>query len=620
MRTAGQTLQAELAAIEARPYAEFMPHSHVGAALEAVAERHPTRNALAYLTSAEPEAPVECWTYADFIGRLRQVAQALRMLAAPEPPRVALLAPPVPQAWLVFWAAESAGLVCPINPQLGASSVAALVRAARANLLVCLGEPPDLDISGRLAGLRQACPGLREVLALGRVPGALDFASCIGGQPAPPLAAPDQADAELHAALFHTGGTTGAPKLWPHTHRNQLHAAWGGAQLMGLRERDVVFNGFPMFHVAGPLVYGLSTLLAGGCVLLPSAQGMRNKALLARWGQVVQAHRVSLISCVPTFVSSLLGCDVAGADLGSLRAVFTGGAPLPAALVQRFEQRLGVPVRNVLGMTECAGTISVEPAQLPRGAGSCGWPIPFTTVQVSALDAVGTPLPAGATGMLCVGGPGVGRGYVAFDSQAPSAPFDAAGRLVTGDLGHIDAEGRVTVTGRAKDLIIRGGHNIDPALIEQALLAHPAVQMAAAVGQPDEYAGELPVAFVSLQPGACVDADQLMAYARAGVAEPAACPRRIEVLQALPLTPIGKVYKTALRLRAIEQVLGARLVVAGLGTAGISVQGVDDDGRLTALFRFAAGAPSPQQREAIDGLMADFALAYRLQATPRTEA
>jgi fatty-acyl-CoA synthase len=151
----------------------------------------------------------------------------------------------------------------------------------------------------------------------------------------------------------------------------------------------------------------------------------------------------------------------------------------------------------------------------------------------------------GESGMLVVRGPNVTAGYK--DPAQSATLFTADGWLITGDLGHIDATGRVFITGRANDLIIRSGHNIDPAVIEECLMRHPAVVDAGAVGMPDAYAGEVPVAYVTLRPGACATEEELLAFAKATINEPPALPRRLFVLEHLPMTAVGKIYKPALR-------------------------------------------------------------------------
>ena len=194
---------------------------------------------------------------------------------------------------------------------------------------------------------------------------------------------------------------------------------------------------------------------------------------------------------------------------------------------------------------------------------------------------------------------------------ATPAPSATTAGSITGDIGHVDAEGRVFVTGRAKDVIIRGSHNIDPGLIEEALLRHPDVQLAAAVGEPDEYAGELPVAFVVLKPGAAVTARELLAFVEPHIAERPALPKRIELLPALPLTAIGKVYKPALRARAIERALRERLS-RDVDTQGVQVAVLDQAKGLSATFTVSASS-SADPRAAIARLMAPFAIVYRIE-------
>jgi fatty-acyl-CoA synthase len=363
--------------------------------------------------------------------------------------------------------------------------------------------------------------------------------------------------------------------------------------------------------VAGSFVYGLSILLAGGQVVLPTLLGLRNTKFVQAYWRHVEAHRVTLLATVPTVMSAVLGVPRDGEDLSCVRCLLTGGSPLPPELADAFEQRLGIPVRNILGMTECGGVIAIEPVQAARTAGSAGLPLPFTTVK--AVDDAGATLPSGVDGVLHVSGPNVGPGYV--DARDNDGVFTDDGWLVTGDIGHLDDAGRVFVTGRAKDLIIRSSHNIDPLVIEAALLRHPEVLMAAAVGAPDGYAGEVPVAFVSLRGGASVDADTLSAFAQAHIPERPAFPKAVFVLDALPVTAIGKLFKPALRLRAIEWVIGQRLEQAGL--AGLVVAHAEMEGR-TQVLRFSAPR-ADEVAETIRRLMAPFALKYRLDGQPESE-
>lgn len=590
-----------------RDYAEFMPYRGVYEALDAVARRFPDRRALSFIVSADPREASIGWTHAQFIGRVRRAANLFSTLADGDVPRVAMLLPAVPQAYFTLFGAQTAGIVCPINYLLDEQHIADLLRASCANILVALGPNPDLDIWPRVPALVRSCPGLRHVLAVGGADGFGDFDAACDGMPGDALGFERTVGERTLAALFHTGGTTGAPKLAQHTHGNQLHAAWGAASMYAMTERDVVINAFPLFHVAGAFVFGLSALLSGAEVVLPTVLGMRNHDFVGRYWSFVERHEITLLTAVPTVLATLLGTDAAGHDRSSVRAALTGGSPLPLELARAFERKFDIELRNILGMTECAGVVSIEAFEVPRVPGSCGLALPFTEVKAVGDD--GADCMPGETGILRLRGPNVGPGYT--DPARNEGTFTEDGWLITGDIGHVDDAGRVFVTGRAKDVIIRGGHNIDPQAIEEALLSHPAVSVAAAVGEPDEYAGELPVAFVSLKPGAAVDGDVLKRFAEARIAERPAFPRRVDIVATLPSTAIGKVYKPALRALAAERVLRDRVAGAGLASA-VDVHALDAHAGISVRFLVAPGAGESGVREAIERMMQPFAIAYEV--------
>lgn len=595
----------EVAAIEAQPYADFMPHQHVYEALAEVASRFPNRRALTFIQDENLATFARTWSYEELLVDIRRTANLFSSLVPGCKPRVAMLLPAIPEAHLTLWGAESVGVVCPINYMLEGDHIAKLVRASSANILVALGPNTELDIWPRVVQLQTKCPDLQHVLAVGGAPGYPDFQQALQSMVGDCLSQPPTATGQELAALFHTGGTTGTPKLAQHLHSNQLHAAWGAAQMYGLRDTDVVLNGFPMFHVAGAFVYGLSALLSGAEIVMPTLLGMRNAAFVERYWSFVERHRVSFLSAVPTVIATLLGLTCSDHQRASVRALFTGGSPLPTELATAFERKYSVPVRNIFGMTECAGVVSIEPFEGSRTAGSCGLPLPFT--EVRAVDAEGQECPAGMTGILRLKGPNVCPGYT--DPHRNAGTFTEEGWLITGDIGHVDAQGRVFVTGRAKDVIIRGGHNIDPQLIEEALLQHPDVLVAAAVGQPDEYAGELPVAYVSLRPGASVTPADLAGFANERIPERPAYPKRIEVLPAIPVTAVGKVYKPHLRMLATHHVLTERLARAGLVQA-VDVSVDELASGLTARFLIHSSSENVFTETLVKDIMKPFALSY----------
>lgn len=223
-------------------------------------------------------------------------------------------------------------------------------------------------------------------------------------------------------------------------------------------------------------------------------------------------------------------------------------------LAARFEAQFGIHVHESLGMTEMAGISTITPPGVNAPVGCVGFRLPYTHMRVVALDDHGNPtdrdMPAGEQGMVIFKSPNLFSGFV--DSRDNQHALTADGWLATGDLGWLDDQERLNLSGRSKDLIIRSGHNIDPKVIEDAMASHPAVQHCAAVGEPDPYAGELPVVFVTLKPGAMADVDELLTYVRAHVDEPPARPKSVTVLANMPMTLVGKIFKPELRQLAAK--------------------------------------------------------------------
>jgi fatty-acyl-CoA synthase len=252
--------------------------------------------------------------------------------------------------------------------------------------------------------------------------------------------------------------------------------------------------------------------------------------------------------------------------VSSLKYAFCGSAPLPVELYKRFEQATGVKILEGYGMTEATCLVSFNPIEGERKIGSVGLPVPYTDVKILDCETDGTIRRESAPdeiGEICIASPAVFPGYT--EEARNKGLFAEPGHyLRSGDLGRIDADGYVWITGRAKDLIIRGGHNIDPAMIEEALAGHPAVAFVGAIGQPDSHSGELPCAYVELVDGATATVEELLAFAGQKVPEDAAVPKYIEVIVELPKTAVGKIFKPALRKMAIARVYGAALAKADI--------------------------------------------------------
>ena len=567
----------DIEALERTPYAQAIPERTTYGLIARAAALHPERTAFLSLTSGEPGSLVECVRYRELLATIHRAANLFRSLGVGPDDGVAILAPNVPGTQYALWGAQVAGFACPINFMLQRDHIGALLAAGRCKVVVALGPHPEFtvwDMIRRVPGIEH-CKLMRldafEV-ALASQPPELQF---------DPAIAPERV-----AALFHTGGTTGAPKLVQHTHANEAHTGWFAHRFYGFDEHTVEINGFPLFHVAGAFVYGLALMAIGATQLLPTATGMRNPEFLRNYWRWCESQRVTALACVPTILAGLANQDI-DADVSKVRVAYTGGSPLPTELALRFEQHTGIPVRNILGMTECAGLVSIEPAAAPRVPGSCGLRLPYSDVRVvpwrDGRAQLEETCATGDTGVLVVRGPHVSAGYT--DAARNAGMFDD-GWLVSGDLGHADPQGYLHVTGRAKDVIIRGSHNIDPGLVEDAFLAHPAVAMCAVVGEPDAHAGEVPAAFVTLKPGQDIDGASLLEAVAPQVYERPAVPKRVVVLDALPLTAIGKVYKPALRLRATE--LKLKELLGRAGGVGVDVTAEEKGPGIFAHVRVAS--------------------------------
>jgi fatty-acyl-CoA synthase len=596
--------ETDLQRIEALGFDAFLPYRSPYAILRAQAQATPDKIAIRFLrVDGKPEHDA-VFTFAELLQCVERTARLFRRLGVGPEDSVAILVPHTPYGQIALWAASIAGRAAPLNASLRPEHLAALLRASNAKGAVVLGENSEVAIWPNVIKALRSEPSIKFVFDVdGDGPSAGSDGSLeelIAREPdGEPLPEPGP---HAVAAYFHTGGTTGAPKLAVHTHQNQAFVARSAALMYALSSDDVLVNGFPLFHVAGSFVYGLSVLSAGGTLLIPGRLGMRNRSFVSSIWRRVAEYGVTAIGGVPTVISALNEVPV-DADISTLRVMLTGGSPLPTELADAFERNVGKPVRNILGMTECAGVVTIEPFHGPRTAGSTGLRLPFTTVRAFPLGTDGIQIQnacsSGQTGIIALSGPNVAPGY--SDPALNAGTFEAGGWLVSGDLGYTDAEGRIFVTGRAKDVIIRGAHNIDPGLIEDALLQHPAVLSAAAVGQPDAYAGELPVAFVSLKQGANVREAELLTFVQPLMSEPAACPKRIWILPELPLTPIRKIFKPTLREIALKAAITDAIAASAIAQEHVDLAVERGKATLT-VYGSAPTGTADQIRKALLGM------------------
>ncbi|MCW8036543.1 acyl-CoA synthetase [Pseudomonas aeruginosa] len=594
---------ADIEAIESVPLERHSLPASTYAALQRCAAQHGDKPALSFFLDAKDFQRTHDWSYAELFADITRAANAFHELGIGPGDVVAFLLPNLPETHFTIWGGEAAGIVMAINPLLEAAQIGELLRAANAKLVVTLAPTPSTDLWPKLASQLDRLPSVQDIVwvsmtpYVGTLPGLAllwmarrekgrhrgrrihDLRSLMRRQPGERLVSGRQIRAEEHSSYFCTGGTTGLPKIAMRTHGSEVFNAWAMARNLQPREPgQVIFCGLPLFHVNGQLVTGLMPWTHGDRVIIGTPQGYRGEGVIVRFWAMVEYFGINFFSGVPTVYSALLQQPLDGHDLSSLQYALCGAAPMPVELFREFEQRSGVRILEGYGLTEGACVSSSNPPEGERPIGSIGLRLAYQEMRAVILDEQGFYLRDADTdeaGVIAIHGPNVFAGYLE-SSHNRGVWIDIDGRrwLNTGDLGRQDAAGYFWLTGRKKELIIRGGHNIDPKQIEEALQAHPAVALAAAVGCPDAYAGEVPVAYVQLTAGQHAEAAELLDFASLHLSERAAVPKRIEILDALPLTPVGKIFKPALQQREIARVV--RQEAAELGLVELPVEVVQD--------------------------------------------
>ena len=559
---------------KARPVPKTVYH-----ALVAAAENHGSRNAVSFQLESGPKDPAETLSWSDLLAQVTQTANLFRSLGIGEEDTVAYLLPNANETVLTLLGGMTAGIVNPINPLLEVDQMAALLRETKAKVLVTLKAFPKTDVPQKAAEAVAKAPNVKVVLEvdLNRyltppkswiVPlirpknpvkhkaKVLSFQNEVARQNT--TLDFDLPGYDRVAAYFHTGGTTGMPKIAQHKFGGMIYNGWLGSTLL-FDETSVIMCPLPLFHVFAVEPILMSAIQAGAHVVFPTPAGYRGDGVFDNFWKLNERWKTTFIIGVPTAFSALMQRPV-DADLSSIKTAFSGSAPLPVELYKRFEEACGVEVIEGYGLTEATCLVSCNPIGGVKKVGSVGIPFPHTEVKILRATADG-PQECGTdeVGEICVSNPGVFPGKTYTQSEKNKDLFHLNHFLRTGDLGRIDEDGYLWITGRAKDLIIRGGHNIDPAEIEEALAGHQAVAMVGAIGQPDAHSGELPCAYVELVAGASITPEELYTFAETRIAERAALPKHIEILDELPKTAVGKVFKPDLRRSAITRIYNAAL-------------------------------------------------------------
>ncbi|WP_442593476.1 AMP-binding protein [Parapusillimonas sp. JC17] len=468
--------------------------------------------------------------YTDLLQQTRRFASWAAGQGLRAGDRVAMFLPNGMQAGLIFLAAMASGhVIVPLNLLATPAQLLHCLRHSRARAVLTCNELAD-SVQRLLPDLAASA----EAPAVFSVDPDADVFDLDGDSSLAAAAI----DAQDMALLMYTSGTTGIPKGVPLSHANLLHGARAVAGWHGLGTGDRVLSALPLYHINGQVIGTLTPFVSGGSIVAP------RKFSASKWWTLADHYQCTWLNMVPTIIAYLLNAEPQADDAthGSVRFGRSASAPLPVEHHQAFERRFGIPIIEAMGMTETASVVFCNP-QNPSGRryGSPGLPC---GVEARIAGDNGTAVQDGQIGEVVLRGPNVMLGY--FDNPAETAKaFDADGWLRTGDLGFRDADGYFTITGRIKELIIKGGENIAPREIDEVLLGHPAVLEAAAVGLPDSDYGQEIYAAVTLKPGIPADAPALMAHCKDTLGR-YKTPREIRIVDELPKGPSGKIQRLKL--------------------------------------------------------------------------
>lgn len=610
---------ADIEAFERVPLEQrALPHSTY-AMIRQTALADPGQAALYYFADADTYDVSVCITYGQLLGRIHQTANLLWHLGIGPNDVISLLLPNIPQAHFLLWGGQASGIVNPVNFFLEPRQIADILRAAGTKVLAALGPHPGFSIWEKVASIRREVPSLQAVLQVGNFSdedgSVVNFDRAIERYPTNALLSERRITSDESATLFHTGGTTGMPKLARHTHGNEVYNAWAQGVTMDVVPQEVRLCGLPLFHVNGAIANGLMPFSRGATVVLPTAAGYRNPSVVRNIWKIVEHYHVNMISAVPTLLSNLLQVPIDGRDISSLAIVRCGTAPVPKQLQTAFEAHTGATIIEGYGLTEATSISAVNPRYGEKRVGSIGLRLPYQlmkAVQLTSTGAYGRDCASNEVGSIAVKGPNVFPGYV--DEEHNKELWIQEGWLNTGDVGFQDTDGYFWLIGRTKDLIIRGGNNIEPKMIEEALYAHPAVELAAAVGKPDAYAGELPIAYVTLKRGVTVSVEELKTYAAGMISERAAIPKDIIIMEQMPLTDVGKIVKTVLRRDAVKRVHEEALqFLRDQAMVAVAVTG-NDASEILSTITITGVRPEqrPAIRERVEKALGAFTVNYRL--------
>jgi len=488
------------------------------------------------------------WTYAELAADVDALALGLLQMGIGKGDRVGIWAPNCAEWVLTQYATAKIGaILVNINPAYRTRELEFVLNQSATRLLIAAQKLKTSDYAAMVAEVRPRCPGLRQVVLIG----GLDWQSLLesGRQLDRDALGRIELDTDDPINIQYTSGTTGFPKGATLSHHNILNNGFFVGELCHYTEADRICIPVPFYHCFGMVLGNLAATTHGACMIIP-APSFDPVATL----ETVQAERCTSLYGVPTmFIAELSAPGFADYDLSSLRTGIMAGSPCPVEVMKQvIEQMSMTEVSICYGMTETSPVSTQTRADdsLDRRVSTVGRVVPH--VEVKVIDpATGATVPRGTPGELCTRGYSVMLGYWEQPDKTAEA-IDAAHWMRTGDLAVMDEDGYLAITGRIKDMVIRGGENVYPREIEEFLYTHPDILDAQVIGVPDAVYGEELMAWVRLRTGAApLTAEALRSFCSGQLAH-YKIPRYVHVVDEFPMTVTGKVRKVEMRERAVE--------------------------------------------------------------------
>ncbi|HOZ34547.1 MAG TPA: acyl-CoA synthetase, partial [Tabrizicola sp.] len=439
---------------------------------------HGGRPAISYQLLSGPETKKVTLTWTELHAQVTQVANLFRSLGVGETDVVAFVMPNAMETAVTLLAGAVAGIVNPINPLLEPEKISAILRETGAKVVVTLKPFPKTDLAQKVAEAVKYAPNVKTVLEVDLVrylsglkkvivpwvrpknpvshtANVKDFRAEAARMPADKLTFKDRTEDHV-AAYFHTGGTTGMPKVAQHKFSGMVYNGWLGSTLL-FKPSDVVICPLPLFHVFACYPILMSMIGSGAHVVFPTPQGYRGEGVFDNFWKLIERYKVTYMITVPTALAALMQRPV-NADISSLRSAFSGSSPLPIELYNRFKKETGIDIIEGYGLTEATCLVSINPPDGEKKVGSVGLPFPYCHVRIlTSQGAIGyRECAVDEVGEICISNPGVFEGSTYTEADKNRELFAEGRFLRTGDLGRIDSDGYLFITGRAKDLIIRG--------------------------------------------------------------------------------------------------------------------------------------------------------------------